>query len=427
MRRSNSCRRFGDGGRYRSPRPFFILGIALCLCQIVGVSAAQDKPVRKARPAKPPIAVPATNSSGPFTLPQTLEYARDLSNSKPLARQQLYRQYESKGIDFKATSDILKRIKLAGADDEFLNVITKLGAPPPPPPPPVINGSVEVSCAPAECDVAINKQPPVSTVSGKFVFEGVPAGEVTLSFSKAGYIGVPKQVKVQPGARASAAATLEENGETRAKNARALLARVWDVLGAGDRGAALQQVTASGTVSLFDLNGKETLWNVTAKVPSSFELQLPSGKQAFKFLCDPSCHIGKSSGNPFAGRGKASIDPEEVSILLAKLRTVQLGNMISRLTSPEVRLMSTEAKPSGDRTFVLEGNDESYELEVGPSLLLNHVFVKAKYGGEVYQVTYGDYVKLSESAQYPRRTEYRMQTNKRAVKIEFTSSVSKTG
>jgi hypothetical protein len=399
--------------------------LAALLCPYSDFCWAQDQPKRKPNPA--PV---AGKPVGPFTLPQTLEYIRDLSTGKSSEKQSLFQAYKSRGVDFTASPENLEMLKKAGADQEFFSLLTSLAVAPKPSPSAPATGGIEASCVPAECEISLGKNAAVPTQAGKWLFKGIEPGEVALTFSKTGYISAARTVRVQPSAIASTAVDLEPNAETRAVAAKSWLDQAWKVLGSGDRGSALQQIAASGASSLVDAKGTETQWKITArfseKASSAIELAPFAGKGVLKFSCDP-CVLVQDSGASRFFKGKPPGDQEESSILLTQFRRVHLGNMIARLTSPEVRVISADMKSSGDRVIQLEGNDETYEVELGAGGLVARILVRSRAGGDLYQVFYSDYVKLSDAAQYPRRTEYHMRTDKRGMKVEFTGPVSKPG
>lgn len=405
-----------------------VLPVAL-LAAGMDLARAQERspatPVEAAkRPA--PAAAPKPDpfldkASGPFTLQRTLDFLKELAAGTYPNRKRLLEAYQNRGVDFQATPENLAKLKEAGADSEFYPLLSRLALPYSAPVV-VSTGTIEASCAPLECEISLGKAPPVTTKGGKYVFERVPPGEVNLEFSKSGYVSKSRAVRVQPRSISSPQMTLEPNADTRLEMAKAWL-KQFSTGGADDRGGPLREISANGSATLFDLNGVETHWGVTAKLSekaaSNIELRLPSGKPGLSLQCTGgACKIA-------APRGRSAIDPDEASIVLQQYRRIHLGNMIWRLTAPEVRVLAAEHQPSGDRVIQMESNDETYEVEIGGGMLIARVAAKSKLGGDAYQVVYGDYVTVAGAAQYPRRTEYRMQNAKRGARIEFTGPVSK--
>ena len=367
-------------------------------------------------------------ASGRFTLDETVQFIRGIAAGTYRNKQRLFFAYRNRKVDFDDNPKNFEILKREGADEEFFSVLKDLASHyTPPPPPPPVTGSVEITCGPPECDIVLGTRALVSTKAGKHVFDAVDPGEVKVIISKAKYASVSRSIKVQPKTRSSETVALEPGPEILAEVAQSWLAKVWAALGSGKRGENLQKIAASGSATLLDVSGKETNWKLSARLgdKTTFDFQTFTGKSPFKMLCDPSpCSMQKISSNPF-NKGKVLIDPDEASVLMTQFRRVDLGSMIWRLTAPEVRVISTDLQPSGDRLFHFVGSDETYEMEVGATSTINKVFVKAKFGGDVYHVLFADYVKLPDSAQYPRRTEYRSETNKRVVKVEFAGPVSR--
>lgn len=384
-------------------------------------------------------------ASGRFSLNRTLEFAKQLAQGNYGNRARLFQAYEKRGVDFPGSPANLQALQSAGAEPDFLNIIKRIALPYVPPAPTVVTtGTIVVSCVPSpaskpfsgspECEIALGKRAPVATRDGKFTFEGVEPGEVALEVSKAGFVTQSRSVRVQARSISAPAITLEPNAETRIVMGKSWLAEVWKALGAGDRGAGLQEISASGSATLFDTAGADSRWDIVAKLSekatSTLELKFPAGQSAMTLECrvGASCRLNKASGG-FGGRGKRKIplSDDDASILLKEFRRIHLGNMISRLTGPEVRVTSSDTRPSGVRSIQLESNDETYEVEVGVNMLIGSVLAKSKLGGDSYQVVYADYVKLAENAQYPRRTETRLQTGKRGIRIEFAGPVTRIG
>lgn len=405
------------------------------------MASSQDKPDRKPNSSKTAAINPSVDQgSGRFSLNTTLEYIGDLADYAKVynrrrteqnrryleaKRKKIFDSYRFRGVEFIGTPENFDKLKNAGADDEFFSLLKDLAPklsedkirPLTPP-----KGSINLICAPKECLVTRESDTPVSTQNGELLLKDLDPGAVSLKFTKQHYADQMQSVKVVRNIQLTVKVELEY-----IPTSKELLDSVWTALGAGERGANLQEISASGSASLFDVAGKETFWGFTAKLSdkslSTFDFKLLD-KPAFKIQCDNPCKFLKTSGG-FPGRGKPPIDQAEAIWLLSKFRPVHLGSMIRQLTAEDVRVISSGLLPSGNRKFVLEGPAQNFELELGPSQLPARVFVKETHGSDVYEVIYSDYVKISESSQYPRRTEFRMKTNQRGVKIEFTGPVSK--
>jgi hypothetical protein len=366
-------------------------------------------------------------AQAPLAFEETIELVRQAKGS-PANQQKLIEIYRKRGVDFKASPENLEKLRKGGAAEEFIALIEKIAADPkpPPPPPPPTGGTVEINCSPAECQVSLGTKSAVPTQNGKYIFEGVPLGEVKLSFSKAGYDTQTRDLQVRAGTPTTTdLVTLRRNRHAEAKE---WLKKVWEALGSAERGAPQQEVSASGTATLTDGNGKQTDWSIAVrfsdKTASTIDFQTSAGKPGFKILCDPTCHVLQSGGR---FKPKQAIDGEEASFLMTQFRRFHLGNMVSRLSAGEVDAVSTDVLPSGRRSILLTGSGETYEIELGASELISTVSVTPQFGGEAYQVIYGEYVKMSPTALYPRRTEYHMKKDKRAFKVEFSGSISKPG
>src|ERR1700722_243943 len=122
-----------------------VLGVTLTA--IPGHSAPSDrKPAHGKKPSDPFL------TGDPFSLDQMLLLLKQ--DAIPLRRRK--EAIESRGVDFALSSDTLSRLQSAGATDEILDVIKSKAKPvatPPAAPKPLAKGMLNLTCAPAECQV----------------------------------------------------------------------------------------------------------------------------------------------------------------------------------------------------------------------------------------------------------------------------------
>src|SRR5579863_9967255 len=91
----------------------------------------------------------------PFTLDQVLILLKQ--DAIPLRRRK--EAIENRGVAFALSSDALGKLQSAGATDDILDVIKSRAKPvaaAPVAPKPVAKGMLELSCAPAECQISLN-------------------------------------------------------------------------------------------------------------------------------------------------------------------------------------------------------------------------------------------------------------------------------
>ncbi|HUJ48668.1 MAG TPA: hypothetical protein VLW25_00655, partial [Bryobacteraceae bacterium] len=114
-------------------------------------------------------------SGAPFTLEQVIRIIGQ--DAIPLRRRK--EAIENRGVDFSMSSAVVARLKAAGATEEVLDLIqskAKPLPPPPAPPKPPAQGSVSITCAPAECEVALNGEARGSTNNGALELSGIAPG-----------------------------------------------------------------------------------------------------------------------------------------------------------------------------------------------------------------------------------------------------------
>src|SRR5579863_1739983 len=125
-----------------------LLGAALTA--MAGVAAASDSKSAHGKKTTDPFL-----TGDPFTLDQMLILLKQ--DAIPLRRRK--EAIESRGIAFSLSSDALSKLQSAGATDDILDVIKSKAKPvalPVAAPKPVAKGMLELSCAPAECQISLN-------------------------------------------------------------------------------------------------------------------------------------------------------------------------------------------------------------------------------------------------------------------------------
>src|SRR5580700_7096662 len=154
-------------------------------------------------------------SGDPFTLDQVLMLLKQ--DAIPLRRRK--EAIENRGIAFPLSSDALSKLESAGAPEEILDVIKSKAAKPAPAvaatPKVVAKGSLNITCAPAECQVSLNGTSIGPTAGGALQAAGLTPGNWVVDFSKEGFLGNQSTVIVESAKSATLAITLEPDRAAR--------------------------------------------------------------------------------------------------------------------------------------------------------------------------------------------------------------------
>src|SRR5580704_18209828 len=177
--------------------------LSMALTAIPGRTAPSDQKAGHGKTSSDPFL-----TGDPFTLDQMLVLLKQ--DAIPLRRRK--EAIESRGIDFTLSSDTLLKLQSAGATDEILDVLkgkAKPVAPAAAPPKPVAKGMLNMTCAPAECQVSLNGTVIGPTAGGKLEVAGLTPGTWVIDFSKEGFAGHQTTVAVEPAKSAMVTATLD--------------------------------------------------------------------------------------------------------------------------------------------------------------------------------------------------------------------------
>ena len=151
----------------------------MALTAIPGVAAPSDQKPAHGKKSSDPFL-----TGDPFTLDQMLLLLKQ--DAIPLRRRK--EAIESRGVDFALSSDTLSKLQSAGATDEILDVIKSKAKPVAPAvaaaPKPVAKGMLNLTCAPAECQVSLNGTTIGPTAGGKLEVAGLTPGNWVVDFAR---------------------------------------------------------------------------------------------------------------------------------------------------------------------------------------------------------------------------------------------------
>ncbi len=180
----------------------------------------------------------------PFTLDQMLVLLKQ--DAIPMRRRK--EAIENRGIAFALSSDTLSKLQSAGASDEILDVIKRqsktrrgIGSRSPKP---VAKGSLNLTCAPAECQVSLNGTSIGPTAGGTLEASGLTPGNWVIDFSKEGFAVNQSTVMVEAAKSTAVAVTLEADHAAREAFGTHLFQKMIRAIG-GEDGAQDARLGAS--------------------------------------------------------------------------------------------------------------------------------------------------------------------------------------
>ena len=180
-------------------------------------------------------------SGAPFNFDQLLKLVGD----SPIPLRRRKDAIQSRGVDFSVTSELIDKLKAAGATDDVLDLIKGKAKPaaaaavahavPKPPP----SGGMAVACDPPECEVSLNGKAIGPTLGGKLEIAKLTPGKWVVDFKKDGYIGHQNTVAIEADHTASISTVLEPNTATQEAFGAALFKKMVEAVGEENPGSRL--------------------------------------------------------------------------------------------------------------------------------------------------------------------------------------------
>jgi hypothetical protein len=369
--------------------------IALCVTFVCALTEAQT--ARGRAPQDKFLTGP------PFPLQEVL----GALNAKVPARR-ILAAVESRGVTFYPSPADVSQLEAAGATGDLIQLIRTKGAkfkpaPPPPPPKPKIAGLLTLSCAPAECSVAVDGTPQGPTQGGVKKIAGIvigPQGSVVVDFSKDGYFGQQIVVPLQPDTpETPKLVTLQPTEAMQEKLGSQLFALLVAKIG-GEAGLKdSQMLTGSGTAALYDAGGQRSDWNFAARLngPTSsayIEMEIKLAELKWRDVIKGA--VVRSGG---AGKLKNTPVAKEMAQNIQQFRDYQPAAVLASLHSQKLKWVSILGAPSPSGPVTLKGTGASgeYTLTVDSNGLLESIVYQPAAGhGSGVSLRYGDYAPVGK-------------------------------
>ncbi len=349
----------------------------------------------------------------PFTLDQVLTLLKQ--DAIPMRRRK--EAIENRGIAFALSSDTLSKIQSAGASGEILDVIKSKAAKPVAAavvaPKPAPKGSLNFTCAPAECQVSLNGTSLGATAAGALQATGLTPGNWVVDFSKEGFLGNQSTVLVEAAKSSTVSVTLEPDRAAREAFGTNLYKRMIAAIGGEEGLKTLDSVQAVGSTTLWGHDGKSVRWTLLMRNRADRGLfQAKSGKLL---------HEVSFSGSEFkASKNLKGDEALELPTDFGLIRDYQLPALMARLGSAGYKLVADHAEPVPGQEFVLFAEAGTQKISIGLDSNLRPERVKittaAGLGSAI--VTYSDYVQNGNTF-YPKTMQIKPDSQPQGIEVRF--------
>jgi len=349
----------------------------------------------------------------PFTLDQIIVLLKQ--DAIPLRRRK--EAIENRGIAFGLSSDILAKLESAGASDEILDVIKSKAKPAaatlPVAPKPVAKGNLNLTCAPAECQVALNGTSIGATSGGILQATGLTPGNWVVDFTREGFVKNQSTVLVEAAKSTAVAVTLEPDRAAREAFGTQLFQKIVQAVGGEDGLKALASVQAVGSTTVWGRDGKSVRWTLLMRNRADRGLfQIKSGRLLNEVMF---------SGSEFkASKNLKGDDALELPTDFGLIRDYQLAALIARLQSSSYKLMADRPDAPASNDFVLfaESGTEKISVALDSSMRPERVKLTTAAGLGSALVTYSDYVKNGK-AFYPKTMQIKPDGQQQGIEVRF--------
>ena len=329
-----------------------------------------------------------------------------------IADKRLATAIERRGVSFSPSVSDYDRLRKAGASGELLNAIQAKAPPPPPAPPPPAPkpksepahaGPLNLACAPADCEVAVNGKPRGRTIDGKLTLRDLPSGEAVVDFSKQGFESQQVTIALHAGAPAGRSVTLKPSAATQAQMGKQLLQKMAERLGGSDAFQQASLLTASGDASLW-IGGQRTDWKVSAKLklPDMALVEISGARETWWTSVKGT--DSKAGGTRRMAGGPVALEMEKLARLY---RDYQLAVLAPRLTRTNVTVPAGAMSAEGTWLLRAAGPDGTYQFTLDRDATPLQIVYESPSGlGSGLTVLYADYATI-QKAVYPKSMTFK--------------------
>lgn len=351
-------------------------------------------------------------SGDPFTLDQVLLLLKQ--DAIPMRRRK--EAIENRGIAFPLSSETLSELEAAGAPEEILEIIkskvkpetTALSVPKP-----VVKGKLDLTCAPAECQIRLNGTGIGPTAGGKLEVAGLTPGNWVIDFTKEGFTSHRSTVVVEPAKSASVSILLSPDLTQREGFGKELFQKMIRALGGDDGLKILASVQASGSATLWGHDGASVRWTLLMRNrPDRALFQAKAGRILHEVMFE---------GSEFkASKNLKGDDALELPTDFGMIRDNQLPALLTRLQGPNYKLIANHPNfvPGEDYSIVAESGTDKISIGLDANLRPQRVRIATEAGIGSALITYSDYIQNGNSF-YPKTMLIKPDGQSQGVEVRF--------
>jgi hypothetical protein len=379
----------------------------MALTAIPGRTAPSDQKPAHAKKASDPFL-----TGDPFSLDQMLILLKQ--DAIPLRRRK--EAIESRGIDFALSSDTLLKLQSAGASDDILDVIKSKAKPPPPASgasKPVAKGMLNLTCAPAECQVTLNGAMIGPTADGKLEVAGLTPGNWVVDLSKEGFAGNRTTVLVEPAKSAIVTVSLDPDRAAREAFGKHLFQQMIHELGGEDGLKTLSSVQATGSTTLWGHSGASVRWTLLMRNrPDRALFQAKAGSILHEVMFE---------GSEFkASKNLKGDEALQLPTDFGMIRDDQLPALIARLQGSNYKLVANHPDPIAgeDYSIFAESGTERISIGLDADVRPQRVKIATDTGIGSALITYADYIQ-NGNAFYPKTMLIKPEGQQQGIEVRF--------
>jgi len=350
-------------------------------------------------------------SGAPLTLDQVIRIVGQ--DAIPLRRRK--EAIQNRGVDFAMSPATVARLKAAGTPEDILEVIKSKAKPLPPAEPPKApaKGSVSISCAPAECEVALNGTALGSTANGALELHEVTPGSYVVDITRAGYVSRQNTVVVEADKTVAISATLDPTRETQEGFGAALFQKMLQALGGEDGLKDLSALQAAGSATVVTNDGRSIRWALRMRSRGEHSLfQAKSGVLTYEILF---------TGSEFtAGKNLKGHDALELPTAFGLFRDNQVAALLARLDKQQYKMVAPQAQPADGAEFALTAESGTDKILIGldQDMRPQRVRITTETGVGSLLITYSDYAQVGH-AWVPKSMQVKPDNQQRGAEFHF--------
>jgi hypothetical protein len=347
---------------------------------------------------------------------EVMNLAKDVKRGR-IAERRVLQKIQNGRLLFTPTNEQVQQLQAAGASERIVDAIREWVPPPPKPPPPPQPGTFSVLCQPIDCSISIDGSYTGKTEGGKSPLLEVPPGDHKLAAAAQGYeTDQPERsATVGSGATITLIFRFTPTRQTLEAAGKQIYDRLVNALGGEAVLKDSNRFRASGTLTLSDRDGNQSVWEATIYYRSP---------DRAKFLLRRANHtytVFYTGQEGYQWKKKAPQEAASLEDVLFRTCEFQIANMLRRLGSPPFTLVSNRPVFGPESTLRAEGSPDSYFVSFDAAPHVTELRAEASGLNKGMRAVYGEYTEKTDHG-YARRTQV-LFPDKRGVELRAADLV----